>query len=128
MADDGFLTSIIESSGDAIIGKTLDGRIVTWNTGAERLCGYLAEEIQGQSISVLFPLDRSDELAAIMEHLRQGERVDRYEAMLVRKDGKLVDVSVTFSPIKDGDGRIIGASAIARDITERRQIEAERER
>jgi len=122
------LTSIVESSGDAIIGKTLDGRIVTWNTGAERLYGYHAEEIQGQPIALLFPLDRSHELAAIMECLRRGERVDRCETVCVRKDGRLVDVSAAFSPIKNSDGRIVGASAITRDISARKQAEAERER
>jgi PAS domain S-box-containing protein len=121
-----FLASIVESCEDAIIGKTLDGTVVTWNTAAERLYGYAAKEIIGRSVSVLFPSYRPDELADILDKVRQGLRVDRFETVRIRKDGTTVEVSLTISPIKDAAGVIIGASTVARDITQRKQEENER--
>jgi PAS domain S-box-containing protein len=115
--------ALVESSDDAIIGKTLDGIITSWNSGAERLYGYSAEEVLGQPISILVPPDHQDELPEILGRLQRGERVDHYETRRVRKDGQLVTISVTISPIKDATGKITGASAIARDITERRRVE-----
>jgi PAS domain S-box-containing protein len=121
-----FLASIVESCDDAIVGKTLDGIIVTWNAGAERLYGYTAKEMIGRSISVIFPAYRPDELPDILEKIKQGQRVERFETVRVRKDGTAVEVSLTISPIKDAAGQIIGASTVARDITQRRQEENER--
>ncbi|HYE66682.1 MAG TPA: PAS domain S-box protein [Pyrinomonadaceae bacterium] len=119
------LAAIIESSDDAIIGKTLEGTITSWNESARRMYGYSAEEVVGRHISIIVPPERSEELSKIMERIRNGERVDHLETVRVRKDGKQLNVSVTISPIKDAEGRIIGASAIARDITERKRVEAE---
>src|SRR5215467_7639293 len=118
------LAAIVEFSDDAIIGKTLDGTIVSWNSGAERLYGYNAKEMVGQPISLLVPPDRPYEIPRIMERLRDGERVIHYETERVRKDGRRIEVSVTISPIHDGTGSIVGASAIARDITDRKRAEA----
>ena len=117
------LAAIVESSDDAIIAKTLDGIILTWNRAAERLYGYSAEEMKGQPISVLMPRERPNELIAILERLRRGEGIAHYETVRCRKDGRRIDVSLTVSPIKDAAGNIIGASAIARDITQRKQAE-----
>lgn len=117
------LAAIVESSSDAIVSKTLDGIVMSWNRGAERLFGYTAEEIVGQPVSLLFPPDHIDEEAAIIERLKRGERLEHYETVRRRKDGRDIDVSLTISPIKDETGRIIGASKIARDITERKQAE-----
>jgi PAS domain S-box-containing protein len=111
------LSAIVESSDDAIISKNLDGIIVSWNKGAERLYGYTAEEVVGKPLSILIPPDHPDELPAIMEQLKRGERIEHFETKRLRKDGSPVDVSVTISPVKRLDGRIIGASKIARDIT-----------
>jgi two-component system CheB/CheR fusion protein len=113
------LAAIIESSGDAIISKDLDEMITSWNREAERLFGYSADEIIGKPITVLVPPDRRDEELGIIERLRRGERIVRYETMGCRKDGTLLDISLAVSPIKDGSGHVIGASKIARDITER---------
>ena len=120
------LAAIVESSDDAIIGKTLEGIIVDWNRGAERLYGYTAAEVIGRPISLLIPLDRPDELPLIMEQLKRGERIDHFETERVTREGRRISVSVTISPIRNMVGRLIGASAIARDITERRQLERER--
>lgn len=117
------LVSIVENSDDAIASKNLNGVVTSWNRGAERLFGYTAEEIVGESITILLPEDRRDEEATILDRLRRGERVDHYETVRRRKDGTLVDISLTVSPIKNAAGRIIGASKIARDITERRRAE-----
>ena len=122
------LAAIVESSDDAIIGKTLEGIITSWNPGAERLYGYTAEEVIGRSISILIPADRPDELPAILERLRRGERIDHYETERISKDGRRVHVSLSISPVKNSDGRIVGAATIARDITERIRLEAERAR
>jgi len=115
--------AIVQSSDDAIISKTLDGTIQSWNDSAQRLFGYTAEEAIGQSIIMLIPPDRLDEEPKIIERLRRGERVDHFETKRRRKDGTLLDISLTISPVNDGQGRIIGASKVARDITERRQAE-----
>ena len=117
------LASIVESSDDAIVSKDLDGIIKTWNPGAERLFGYTAEEAIGKPITLLIPMDRHDEESDILSRIRRGERIDHYETVRQRKDGSLVEISVTVSPIKNAEGRIIGASKIARDITERRRAQ-----
>ena len=120
------LAAIVDSSEDAIIGKTMDTTIVSWNRGAERIYGYTAAEVIGRPISVLVPPGSENEVPAIMERLRRGEKVEHYETKRQRKDGTVIDVSVTVSLIKTRSGEIIGASAVARDITERRQAEAAR--
>ncbi|HZH97762.1 MAG TPA: PAS domain S-box protein, partial [Fimbriimonadaceae bacterium] len=117
------LGAIVESSEDAIVSKGLDGTILSWNKGAERLFGYLTEEIVGKSISILLPEDRREEEERILERLRRGERVEHYETVRVRKDGRPVHVSVSISPIRDGQGQVVGASKIARDVTERKVLE-----
>lgn len=117
------LVAIVESSEDAIISKDLDGIVATWNRGAERLFGYTSEEIIGQPITTLFPPDRLHEEPAIIAKIRRGERVDHYETVRRRKDGSMVDISLTVSPVRDQVGRIIGASKIARDITDRKSAE-----
>jgi two-component system, cell cycle sensor histidine kinase and response regulator CckA len=121
-----YLASLVQSCDDAIIGKTLDGTVVSWNAGAERLYGYKAVEMIGRSISVLYPSYRPDELPDIMERIKDGQKVQRLETVRLRKDGAPVDVSLTISPIRDANGRVIGASTIARDITARKQEETER--
>jgi PAS domain S-box-containing protein/excisionase family DNA binding protein len=121
------LAAIVESSDDAIIGKSLEGIITDWNRGAERLYGYTAAEVIGRPISLLIPQDRPDELPAIMEQLKRGERIDHYETERVTKHGQRISVSVTISPIRNVSGRLVGASAIARDITDRRQLDRQRE-
>jgi PAS domain S-box-containing protein len=117
------LVAIIEFSDDAILAKDLKGTIVSWNKGAERLFGYSPEEAIGQPVQMLIPADRQDEEPHILARIRRGDRVDHYETIRRRKDGSLVDISLSVSPIRSRDGRIIGASKIARDITERRLIE-----
>jgi PAS domain S-box-containing protein len=118
------LVAIVESSEDAIVSKDLDGIISTWNQGAERLFGYTAEEAVGRSITILIPPGREDEEPAILARIRRGEPVDHYETVRRRKDGSLVDISLTISPVRDGNGAIIGASKIARDITDRKEADA----
>jgi two-component system, chemotaxis family, CheB/CheR fusion protein len=115
------LASIVEFSDDAIVSKDLDGVITSWNRGAERLFGYRADEVIGKSIAILIPLDRLDQESDILERIGRGARVDHYETLRRRKDGSLVEISLTVSPIKNAEGRIVGASKIARDITERRR-------
>jgi PAS domain S-box-containing protein len=117
------LASIIESSDDAIVSKDLNGVITSWNKGAQRLFGYTAEEVVGKPITILIPPDRLDEEPTILELIHRGERVEHYETIRRRKDGSLVEISLTVSPVKSAEGRIIGASKIARDITERRRAE-----
>jgi len=119
------LAAIVESSDDAIIGKTLDGEIVSWNRAAEKIYGYTAEEAIGQSIYILVPKDSRDELSEILQKISRSEVVDSYEARRVRKDGEAIQVSISISPIKDTSGNTIGASTIARDITRRKQMEEE---
>ncbi|MCA1731038.1 MAG: PAS domain S-box protein, partial [Actinobacteria bacterium] len=117
------LAALVESSDDAIIGKTLEGIITSWNGGAQKLYGYSADEVVGQPISILVPPDLPDEIPMILERLKQGEGIDLYETVRVTKSRRRVDVSLTISPIKDSEGHIIGASAIARDITENKLAE-----
>jgi two-component system sensor kinase FixL len=115
------LAAIVESSDDAIIAKDLHGTVLAWNRGAEQMYGYAAGEIIGKPISVLIPPDQPDELVDIMARLTRGERVEHYETARVTKDGRRLDVSLSISPVKDADGRVVGASTIARDITARKQ-------
>jgi PAS domain S-box-containing protein len=120
------LASIVESCDDAIISKALDGTILSWNRGAERMYGYRAQVIIGRSISVLIPAGRQHEMEEIRELVEQGECMDRLETVRLRQNGESMDVSVTISPIKDADGKICGASIVSRDITERKRQENER--
>ncbi|HZR34850.1 MAG TPA: PAS domain S-box protein [Nevskia sp.] len=120
------LAAIVESSQDAIISKTLDGIITSWNSGARRLFGYEPVEAIGQSITLIIPPDRLPEEDAILARLRAGERIEHYETVRMTKHGDLVDVSITVSPVRDRRGRVIGASKVARDISERKQAEAVR--
>ncbi len=124
LASQALLASIVQSSEDAIIGKDLDGRIVSWNKGAERIYGYTAEEVLGKPISILMPSGRAEELAQIMARLKRGEAIPAHEADRMAKGGKRLSVSVSISPLRDADGRVTGASAIARDITEQKRAEA----
>jgi PAS domain S-box-containing protein len=119
----GLLAAIVGSSDDAIISKNLDGTITSWNSSAERLFGYTFQEAIGRNITLIIPPERLDEEASILERIRRGERVDHFETVRVRKDGTKLDVSLTISPIKDAAGRILGASKIARDITQRKRNE-----
>jgi len=117
------LASIVESSDDAIISKDLNGIINSWNRGAEWLFGYTSEEVIGRPVTILIPPERVDEEPSILARLRRGERIDHYETVRRRKDGSSVDISLTVSPILSADGRIIGASKIARDITDRKRAQ-----
>src|SRR5205823_2196757 len=117
------LAWIVETSDDAIVSKDLNGVIATWNRGAERLFGYLAQEVIGKSITLLIPPERQDEETKILERIRRGERIDHYETVRRRKDGSQVTISLSISPITDENGKIIGASKIARDITEQKRKE-----
>jgi PAS domain S-box-containing protein len=121
------LISIVESSHDAIVSKDLNGVIATWNKGAERLFGYRAEEVIGKPVTILIPPDRIDEEPAILARIRNGELVDHFETVRRRKDGSLVHISLTISPVKDAKNRIVGASKIARDITDRKEAQAKLE-
>jgi PAS domain S-box-containing protein len=118
------LAAIVESSDDAIISKDLNGVIATWNAGAERVFGYTAQEVIGQPVTILMPPERVDEEPRILERIRRGERIDHYETVRRRKDGTLLDISLTVSPIIDGSGKVVGASKVARDITERKRADA----
>jgi two-component system, chemotaxis family, CheB/CheR fusion protein len=122
------LAAIVESSDDAIIGKDLNGIITSWNRGAERIFGYAACEVIGQPITILIPANRFNEEPGILERIRRGESVDHYETIRRRKDGTLLDISLTISPIIDAHGKVVGASKIARDISGRKDAEKERER
>ena len=122
----GRLAAIVESSSDAIVSKDLNGIVRSWNAGAEQLFGYTAQEAIGQPISMLIPPDHADEEPSILERIRRGQRVEHYETIRQRKDGTLVDVSLTVSPILDEQGKVLGASKIARDITDRKRAEQER--
>jgi PAS domain S-box-containing protein len=119
------LAVIVENSEDAIISKTLDGVIVTWNRGAERIYGYMAQEIVGRSITMLLPPDGAEEMFEILGKIARGERVASYETVRQRKDGSMIEVSLTISPTKDANGKVTGASVITRDISERRKLEKE---
>src|ERR1044072_2519920 len=116
-----WLTALIDSAEDAIISKTLEGVITSWNKGAQRIFGYTADEVIGKSVTILIPEGHLDEEPTILARLRAGIRIEHYETIRLRKDGRLVDISLTVSPIKGPNGQIIGASKIARDITEQRQ-------
>jgi PAS domain S-box-containing protein len=117
------LASIVESSDDAIVSKNLDGIITSWNSGAERIFGYAAAEAVGQPITIVIPQDRLDEERAILTRIRRGERIDHFETIRQRKHGSLIVVSVTVSPVKNADGKIVGASKIARDITAQKRAQ-----
>ena len=117
------LAAIVESSGDAIIGKTLDGTVTSWNTSAEHLYGYSASEVIGKSILAIIPPERAGELLQIIGRMQQGARIEHFETVRLAKDGRRIDVSLSISPIKDNAGNIIGVSKIARDITERKRAE-----
>jgi PAS domain S-box-containing protein len=116
-----WLASIVQSSDDAIVSKDLDGIITSWNNGAERVFGYTAEEAVGQPITIVISQDRQDEERTILARIRRGEHIDHFETVRQRKDGSLVVVSLTISPVKNADGAIVGASKIARDITEQKR-------
>lgn len=124
-APQALLAAIVESSDDAIISKTLDGIITSWNGGAQRLFGYKPEEAIGQSVLMLIPEDRKDEEGMILGRLRRGERIEHYETIRITKDGRHVDISLTISPIKDDNGTLLGASKVARDITLQRRVQRE---
>lgn len=117
------LAAIVEDSDDAIFSKTLDGTILTWNRAAEQMYGYRADEVIGKSVSMLLPPDRPNEVEEILERLRRGEQVRHYETTRQTKNGRVLNVSLTISPVRDGDGTIIGASTIARDITQTKLAE-----
>jgi PAS domain S-box-containing protein len=119
------LASIVDSSDDAIISKDLDGIITSWNKGAERIFGYMPEEIIGKSVKVLIPPDCQHEENTILERIRRGQRIEHYETIRQRKHGSLINISLTVSPVRNSQGRIIGASKIARDITERKRTETQ---
>ena len=121
------LASIVESSDDAIVSKTLDGIVTSWNIGAEHMFGYTAEEMIGKPIATLIPANHVDEEPDILKRLRAGERISHYETVRMRKDGTLLNVSLTVSPIRNSEGTIIGASKIARDITDLKRAIEERE-
>ncbi len=118
-----YLAAIIESSDDAIISKDLNGVITSWNASAQRIFGYTPEEVIGMHISIIIPKDRLDEEYEILSQLKSGNRIDHFETFRRAKDGRIIELSITASPIRDGTGTIIGASKVARDITERRRIE-----
>src|SRR4029077_12728589 len=116
-----WLASIVESSDDAIVSKNLDGVITSWNSGAERVFGYSASDAIGQPITLVIPQHRQSEEREILTRIRRGERIDHFETVRQRKDGSLIVVSLTVSPVKDADGTIVGASKIARDISEQKR-------
>src|SRR5262245_29678308 len=126
-----YLAAIVESSDDAILSKDLDGIIQSCNAAAERMFGYSANELIGHPVRILIPPERQSEADDILAHIRRGERVDHFQTVRLRKDGSSVDISLTVSPVRDGAGQIIGASKIARDITEQqrlaRELDAQRE-
>src|ERR1700739_3082673 len=122
-----YLAAIVEFSDDAIISINLHGIIQSWNAAAERIYGYTAREAIGKSVEMLIPPDRPNEEPEILNRIRGGQRIDHYETVRLRNDGTLIDISLTVSPIMDGDGNVIGASKIARDITERRKAQEQRD-
>src|SRR4029453_5401365 len=120
------LAALVESSDDVIVSKTLDGIITSWNPAAERTFGWTAPEAIGRHITLIIPEDRRAEEDDVLARIRRGERGDHSETVPRTKDGRLVDMSITVSPVKDANGRIVGASKVARDITERRRLEGQR--
>jgi PAS domain S-box-containing protein len=120
-----FLAAIVETSDDAIYGKTLEGVVLSWNHGAERMYGYAAAEIVGRPVNILVAPSSPDEVPQILEKIKRGERVDHFETVRVKKNGESFDVSLTVSPIRDVSGRIVGASTVARDITEQKRLREE---
>jgi PAS domain S-box-containing protein len=120
---DNYLRTLVDASDDAVIGHDLHGTILSWNKGAEKIYGYKAEEILGQSISVLIPPGHPNEFPAIMIRLQRGEHVEKYEAKRINKDGYPIDVSITISPVENNGGMLVGASVIARDVTEHREAQ-----
>jgi len=120
-----YLAAIVQSSDDAIVSKDLDGVITSWNKGAERIFGYTAEEAIGRPITIVIPPDRQDEEPMILERIRRGQRIEHFETVRQRKHGSLIDISLTISPIENSQGTIVGASKIARDITERKRRDAQ---
>ncbi|MFN2587301.1 MAG: PAS domain-containing protein [Actinomycetota bacterium] len=119
-----FFSAIVKSSDDAILSKTLDGTITSWNSGAANMYGYSADEAIGRNIRILVPPDRPGEIDEILARIRRGEKVEHFETVRRRKDGKALNVSVTISPLRDATGAVAGASTIARDITDRKEAEA----
>jgi PAS domain S-box-containing protein len=117
------LAAIVANSDDVILSKTLDGIITSWNGGAERIFGYSAEEIVGQHISTIIPPELMNEEKEIIARLARGERIEHFETIRVTKDGRRVHISLTVSPMRDSEGRIIGASKVARDISDRKRAE-----
>jgi PAS domain S-box-containing protein len=117
------LAAIVESSDDAVLTKDLDGRITSWNQGAGRLFGYAADEVIGKPVTILIPAERHDEEPNILARIRRGDRIDHYETIRQRKDGSFIDISLTVSPVRNPEGKIVGASKIARDITDRKRAE-----
>jgi PAS domain S-box-containing protein len=122
------LAAIIESSDDAIVGRSIDGKITSWNAGAAKLYGYAEAEAVGQTISFLVAPGHGQELAPLLESVARGEHISHFETTRLRKDGQMVEVSLTMSPVRNTAGQIVGVSTIARDITDRKQAERERER
>lgn len=118
-----YLAAIVESSEDAIIGKSLEGTILTWNAAAQDMYGYKVEEVKGRSSAVLVPANQSEELPQMYEKIKRGERIARFETVRVRKDGRLVNVSLSISPIRDSSGKVIGVSSIERDVSARKREE-----
>jgi len=118
------LAAIVSSSDDAIVSKDLNGTVLTWNDAAERMFGYTAEQIVGRSIRVIIPADRQSEEDAVLASIRAGRRVDHFETVRQSRDGRMIPISLTVSPILDADGKVVGASKIARDISDRKQAEA----
>src|SRR5262249_54948028 len=118
-----WLAGIVESSADAIVGKDIDGKIISCNRGTEHLFGYRCEELIGQPITMLVPEELKNEELEILRRIRRGEKLERYETMRQRKDGTLVPVSLTISPIRDEHGKVVGISNIAHDISERKETE-----
>jgi two-component system, chemotaxis family, CheB/CheR fusion protein len=121
------LASIVATSDDAIVSKDLNGIVTSWNKGAERIFGYTDGEMLGKSITILMPSARNNEESEILDRIRRGEHVDHYETVRQRKDGTLVDISLTVSPVRDATGKVVGASKVARDISERKQAQARQE-
>jgi PAS domain S-box-containing protein len=121
------LTALVESSEDAIIAKDLDGIITDWNPGAERLFGYGKQEVVGRSVTLLIPEDRQDEEPNILERIRRGERIEHFETVRLHKDGRPIDISLMISPIRDATGQVVGASKIARDISDRRRTQEQQQ-